>query len=823
MPGRQGGIISFREALTVPNLRRASVALFLLAMGVLLLEVALTRVFSVMTWHHFAYLIISLALLGFGAASTFLTVSPRFAGAGIDEGVIGRHALAFCLTSVFGFAAATKVRFYWMDVFQYGDLSNVFSLLLLYVIVGVPFFYAGVCIGYLISRAGDAVNRLYFADLLGAGTGALLSIVCINQLGAEATIYAAGAAGAVVAVSYGRAGGRLFRFGSLAGLALCILMTVGAARGQIFPVYFPPDKMISSRAMEPHYHRWHVVARVDVMNPSGRLSDFGGKLSPRCPDPLRQVPIRAVYQDGAAPTGIVNVPQGDVSKVPALGQYLQGAPYVAKPAAERALIIGVGGGVDVLIALHHGARHVVGVEMNPVIVEAVRHRYADFAGRIFDRPDVEIVTAEGRHYLTTTEGRFDVIQLSGVDTFTASAAGAYALSENYLYTVEAMRDYWDHLREDGVLSFSRCLFAPPRETLRLVAIQLDALDRIGIEDARRHLIVISGTSWGTSWAETLLKKSEFTSTEVTAYRQWAARLGFDVRYDPYRSQDNAFDRLIRSPPSERAAMIERYPYRIRPISDDDPFFFQFAHWRSIFNPPKQVGDDWGFPVGLVVLLLTLVQILILAALLIIGPLLSRVEQLRRVRHKGRLLVYFGALGLGFITVEIALLQKYAVFVGGPVYAMAVTLFAVLVFSGIGSLLARRLAQAIPHALTVILLALVGAIVAEAMFVNHAVPRLMSLSHSLRCGVTVLAVAPLAVLMGMPFPTGLRVAQRLGFAIVPWAWGVNAVTTTLGSMLCVLVSMEWGFTASLFAAAAVYLLSVMVGLDGLSGDGQAENG
>jgi SAM-dependent methyltransferase len=797
----------------VSDLRRGSVSLFLLALAVLLLEVAFTRIFSVMFWHHFVYLIVSLALLGFGAASTFLTVSPRFSSEGINSRLLARYALAFCLSTVLGFGAATKVRFQPMDIFR-GDLSNIFSMLMLYVIIGVPFFFAGVCIGYLISRAGEAVNRLYFWDLLGAGVGALLSVVCINKLGAEGTIYVAGVAGGLVASSYARAGGgRALRLAAPASVALALLMVLVAARGQVFPVSFQPEKEIYARAKESHYYSWHVVGRVDVLSPSPRLSAFGGAISQACDPKFLEIPIRCIFQDGSAPTGIVSVPNGDVAKVPALGYYLQSAPYVIKPEPKRALVIGVGGGIDVLIALFHGARHVVGVELNPATVLAVKDFYADFAGRIFDRPEVELIAAEGRHYVTATSDRFDVIQLSGVDSFAALSSGAYALSEGYLYTVEAVQDYWRRLRGGGVLSFSRLLYEPPRESLRLVSVMIEALRRLGVDNPERHLIVTSGHTEGTGWAETLLKKGEFTEPDAAACRDWAERMRFEVLYDPFRPRDNPFDQLIRSSPQRRAVMIEEYPYNISPISDDDPFFFNYSRWRSLFRGARGESTEGSeFPLGLVVLLLSLVQILILGAALIVGPLLPRVTQLRRVRHKGRLLIYFGALGLGFITVEIALLQKYTVFVGGPVYAMAVTLFAILVFSGLGSLVAKSVSGLVRRALTVILLVLVGAILAESVFVNFAVPRLMFLSHALRCLVTVLAIAPLALLMGMPFPTGLRVAQRLGQAIVPWTWGVNAVMTTLGSMLCVLVSMNLGFTAGLYGAALTYLVALLVGLD-----------
>lgn len=799
-------------------------SLFLLAMSVLMLEIALTRVFSVMAWHHFAYLVISLALLGFGAASSFLTVSLRFRSKAFDEVLLARYALLFSVATVLGFASATKVRFHYRDIFQFGDFSNAYSLFMLYVLVGTAFFFAGTCVGYLISRAGEAINRLYFADLVGAGIGALAAIAAINRVGAESTIYISAALGAAVAVLHVRSCGWLMRYGSRATLVVCSLMALAATRWQIFPVYFPPDKAIASMQMLPHYHKWHVVARVDVMPPTPRLSEFGGNLSSTLGMADRQVPIRMIFQDGAAPTGIVRLPDGRFDHIKALDYYLQGAPYIVRPEPEDVLIIGVGGGIDALIALHHDARHVVGVEMNPVIVDAVTDRYADFAGRLFDRDDVELIQAEGRHYLTRTDRRFEVIQLSGVDTVAAVASGAYALSENYLYTVEAIGDFWRHLRPDGVLSFSRCLHDPPRETLRLAGTVVAALEALGVEQPHRHLLIVGGRDRGNAWAETLITKRPLTPDEVRRLREWAERMRFQMLFDPIVHRDGAFDRLLRADPAERKEMIAAYPFRIGPITDDSPFFFRFGRWSSLVWPPRlETGQGMGLPVGLLILAITLVQLLLLSAALIIGPLLSQAAALSAIPGKARTLVYFAALGLGFITVELALLQRYSVFVGGPVYAMAVTLFAVLVFSGLGSLLSGAVGRVLPRASTIVLVVLAGGIVAEAVFLNRNLPGLMGLSHPMRCVVAVVAIAPLALLMGMPFPIGLRRVHRASPTLVPWAWGVNAVTTTIGSLLCVVLSMEAGFTACLYAAAAVYLIASLVSFGGRPGRAAANGG
>jgi len=780
-------------------------------MSVLMLEVTLTRIFSVMSWHHFASLIISLAFLGFGAASSLLATSPKFTTDEFDRDLLGKYALAFSLCTGLGFAVATKVRFYPTDAYLFGDYSNAFSLLMLYVIVGAMFFFAGMCIGYLISHAKEAINRVYFADLVGAGIGSLLSIAGINRLGAEATIYVVAATSALVATLFLIPGNRRWlKVGSITALCLFVFLAAVATRYEIFPVYFPPDKVFRM-AMEPHYHQWNVIARIDALEPRRMRHDFGGALSRRYEGPLPTV--RPVFQDGAAPTGVVEVPGGYISGLPILGYYLQGAPYVIKRGTGRSLVIGVGGGIDVLIALYNGTHHVTGVEVNPAMVDLTKRRYAYFSGGLFARPDVDLVTAEGRHYLTANDQTFDVIQLSAVDTYSALSMGAYALTENYLYTTEAMQEFWSHLNEGGVLSITRWLFTPPRETLRLALVEVETLRRMGIEQPERHIVIVSGqTQMGTFWADTLLKKSPFTPAEIRAYQGWADQMQFQMVYDPFNKRPNVFDQMIKASAAEREKMIEKYPYNVSTTTDDNPFFFQLYRWSSILRPDRSAGGYYieRIPLGLLLMLLSLVQVLGLSLVFIIGPLLPQGSHMRRIRQKGRVLLYFGALGLGFIVVEITLLQKYAVFVGGPIYSMAVTLFALLVFSGLGSLLSQRFSNSSRHRhwLTGIMIALMVGIIAEALFVNYAIPRLMFLSHGMRCVAAAAALAPLALMMGMPFPMGLRVARRLGEAIVPWAWGVNAVTTTLGSILCVLASMQWGFTITLISAAVIYLVGLL---------------
>ena len=788
------------------------VSLFLLSMTVLAMEVFLTRIFSAISWHHFAYLIISLALLGFGAAGSYLTVSRRFADDRIDPVRLGHFAWLFAISAGAAVIVASKIRFYPVDIQLLGDYSNGISLLLLYVITGAPFFFAGVCIGRLVALAGDRVNQFYFADLLGAGVGALAALAVINSIGAVAGIFLAAAVACATAILLGTAGVKWRRWAY--GLSLLALLTMTGLTWQtnVLPLYYPPSKDLFRGENKVRYSKWHVVGKIDIIRPGAHYWSFGGALSRRVTE--TPPPVRGIYQDGAAPTGIMSL-EGPAEGHDILGEYLQGVGYVPRQ-AESSLIIGVGGGIDALIALHHGVDKVVGVDLNPVTVDAVQNRYRNACPTLWQDGRFEIHVAEGRHFLTRTKDKFDVIQLSGVDTFTALSSGAYALSENFLYTTGAMRDYWARLTDNGILSFSRWLFTPPRETLRLVMTQLEVLEQLDVPQAQQHFIILSGPAFhGLSpWAETLLKRSPFTPEEVDRVIQWAANRKFDVLYDPYHARENEFNEFIKATPQERKELAAAYPFNVNPTTDDDPFFFQFYRWDSLL---ALAGDKGGLaqskggygitrvPLGLIVLGLSLLQMVLLSGIFIIAPLAMRKRL--RTHSPGRfgVFMYFAALGLAFMFIEIALLQKLTVFVGGPVYSMAITLSSILIFSGIGSYIARSFRKSLGRSLIFVIIGICAITFGEVWFLNSVLHRLLGLSQPLRWLVAAGTVMPLAILLGMPFPTGLRVLQRIDESMRPWAWGVNACATVIGSILCVLLSIHAGFTTTLMVATVVYVV------------------
>lgn len=790
---------------------KALISVFLLSLAVLLMEICLTRVFSVLSWHHFAYLIISLALLGFGAAGSYLTVARQFSDTSQDPARLGHFAWLFAVTAIGSIVLASKIRFYPEDITAIGDYSNALSLMMMYVIMGIPFFFAGVCIGRLVAMAGENINQVYFADLFGAGLGALASLAVVNSVGAVAGIMITAALAALAACILG-ANTRWQKWAYVLTLIGAVALVPATAFTRILPLYYPPSKELFRQEHAVAYSRWHVIGKIDISKPQEAFWSFGGALARRyTEDPPT---VMGIYQDGAAPTGIMCTDQKP-EDVAILGEYLQGVAYTFKP-ASKALIIGVGGGIDGLIALHYGSQDVTGVDINPVTVRAVSDVFRDKCQALWQSGKFRMETAEGRHYLTRTGEQFDVIQLSGVDTFTALSSGAYALSENYLYTLEAMSSYWQHLADDGVLSFSRWLFDPPRETLRLVTTQLEMLDAEAVADPSRHFVIMSGPAYHerSPWAETLLKRSEFTPEEVQKLTTWAEERGFTMIYDPFTRRDNRFDEFIQAGRQKRQELVASYVFNVRPTSDDDPFFFDFYRWSSVFKLASGksglAGSTGGYgitrmPLGLIILAVSLVQIVVLSVFFILAPL--GMQKRLRTHGRGRfgVFLYFAALGLAFISIEIALLQKLSVFVGGPVYSMAITLAAILVFSGIGSFLAKGFARRPGAWLVPVIVGIIAAAAGEVWFLNTKLDDLMGLPLHIRWLVAAAATLPIGLLMGMPFPTGMRIVERIDESVRPWAWGINSCTTVLGSMLCVLLSMQKGFTFTIAAACCVYAI------------------
>lgn len=602
-----------------------------------------------------------------------------------------------------------------------------------------------------------------------------------------------------------------------------------------------PAKSGEGLAFEPTpwsvFRRWSSTSRVDAFHWPKVHGSWGlWGLSERHRGELK-APIprqKGITIDAWAMTSIMRwsgaplhppgTPEVDAEreKLQVLEYLPAGTVYRVKPAPERVICIGAGGGLDLLTAKYYGAGHVTGVEINSGVAAAVREAFPEFAGHLYDparHPDVAVHVAEGRHFLERSQDRFDIVQLSGVDTFSTSEAGAFSLSENFLYTVEAFRTYFRHLRDGGIVTLTRWFYPVlrgegdnerlvPRYSLRLIALARAALREHGITRPQDAIFFLKSQNF----TVILVRPEGFSTADVDKLVNHCEHYGYDVLYAPHRRTEripfigrtfpNPFQAFMDTEDAD--AYLATTTFDVSPPRDDRPFFFEVSRFGHIFSSEHYLNPLGGLTAHGILLLL-FAEVLLLGLVFVILPLrrLSAHAQQRGGRRlRLGLLVYFTAIGFGFIVVEIVLAQKFVLFLGHPFHALAVILFSVLLFSGIGAALSGRMP--LPWLLTPLAggLAILSGLAFEMVFAAALHQPLW-----MRIAISVAMLAPVGLVMGMPFPAGIRVLAARRAELIPWAWGINGYTSVLGSVMAVILGISLGFRTVLILAAGVYALGV----------------
>ncbi len=783
--------------------------MFLLAMATLMYELILTRIFSVLMWYHFASMAISLALFGLGAAALCVYLLPQHFPEDRLEPLAARYALLFSLSTAafFGIFVLFRLQpqlafkvlsffhqpFY--QPFQQGFYDRaipgelLLGLALLYLLTSLPFFFSGLTITLLLSRRLEQINRLYFWDLLGAGAGCLLIIVVLKLVGGITGILVIAIVGLLAAFAFAPPSRRWLN----GGLLLILLV---AAAGNLIWGY--ADIRFARGRYEPNllWSAWNSFSRVAAYPSQSQEMEHAWGLSRTYRGPVPEQ-IGMVVDD----TGYTTMYRWEGEKtLDFFRSNLIALPYALKPAATT-LVIGPGGGRDVLAALAMGAERITAVELNGLIVQGVNDVFGSFTGELYRHPKVQLEVDEGRSFIRRSQQRYDIIQASAVFGRMAPTAGAFTLSENNLYTVEAFRDYWDHLTPDGILTISRFIFE--RETLRLVSLGIELLKREGVADPAAHLAVIKERGL----ANFMLKRTPFTEAELAQLRRESRDKEFEVVFLPdRRTGDDAFARLIAAGGSDE--FYRSFSFDISPTDDDRPFFYYMYKpadfLRLLTFPEKSNFEDR----AVLIIRNLLVVVTALVALFILLPLvLTRRSDLREAGSSRRIL-YFACLGLGFMLIEIGLLRRFILFLGPPIYALAVILFSLLVFSGIGSLISGRVTAGRERRMLIIVLL---ALVLLSNLYVFALPKVLAVWIAApmlgRALLAVLLLIPLGLLLGMPLPLGMRLLHQDG-RTVAWSWGINSATSVLGALLATVMAMNYGFTLTLLAGQMVYLLALM---------------
>jgi len=782
-----------------PAERAPLIGIALASFAALLLELALTRLFSVVLFYHFAFLAISIALLGLGAGGVYAFLRR----ARLSTTSARRLAARLCLFNAIATLVALEVVLH-VPVSLSLSGHNFKRLTLMYVFAGIPFFLTGIIFSVVFAREAKRIPQLYGADLLGGAVACLMVVPLLNWIGGPNAILFAGitmaVAGAIWAVSS--------RVRNLAFVIAAVFVVIIAANhnGRLIDVIYAKGIRITDYS-SVEYVRWNAISRIEV---DKKYSDGS----------------RWAVIDADANTALVNVDLQHWQGSQWQKDLMSSPPSVAnilRPRGDFA-IIGPGGGVDVLRAVANGSPDVTGIEINPIIINRVMlGRYADYTYHLYQLPQVHIHVADGRSFIRSTKQQFDVVQMTLVDTWASTAAGAFALSENNLYTVQAFREYFSHLKPDGMIAITRWEFKRPREALRVVSVGMQALHEMGISNPGAHFMVISKGRLDEDGIAVLVlaKKSPFTSEEENAVRAHLNETDLVAQFMPSAPVDNAFGRLIAS--NDPYGFAKSYEFNVSPVTDDAPFFFFTLKIEQILN--RNVlhrGIDWKVNLGVVVLgLVLIISILAVLAFLVLPMALHGGTD-----GHGMQLLYFIAIGLGYILVEIAFIQRFVLFLGHPTYALTVVIFLLLLSSGAGSMASRSwLSEPVRVRTTLAIIAM--ALLVYVPLLPMILSALIGLPFLVKLLISALLLAPLGFAMGMPFPTGLRwlagnnveaedstVApvepsnSKEGNA-VEWAWAMNAASSVLGSVLAMVIAIQFGLNLTLACGSVAYLFALAV--------------
>ncbi|MGH9602094.1 MAG: hypothetical protein ACRD24_06860 [Terriglobales bacterium] len=763
-----------------PVPRRLLAGVGLVTFGTLLLELACTRLFSVVLFYHFAFLAIGVALLGLGAGGVFAYLKrdwlARWSTNALAARICGFNVVAIVV------ALAVILR---VPVSPELSLKNFASLSAVYLATGVPFFFTGLLLSLVFAREAGRISQLYGADLTGGALACLAVVPVLNLVGAINAIFLAGLVMGVAAVVWSET-----KSGRNVGLRMAVVMLglmVLNRTGDLVEIKFV--RAVDREQPRALFSKWNAISRVEVQEISRGLY---------------------IVIDADAQTAIMNQ-DVDTMRKPEWRSRVLGAssamPNLLRPRGAFA-IIGPGGGVDVLRALAAGSNNVSGIEINDIIVNTImRDRYAEYSKHLYQRPDVHIHVNDGRSFIRHSSDRYDVVQMTLVDTWAATSAGAFALSENNLYTVEAFREYFEHLKPDGMIAVTRWEFRKPREALRVISQAMAALERLGVPDSTGHFLVVANAPLSEDGVPVtvLAKRSPFTAEEEALVRRHLA--GYPrmaVLYSPSAPEKNAFTDLIRS--GDPAGFAQNYPYNVAPVTDNDPFFFFTLKTSEVFRrmAEEQTAMDWRINLGVAVLVMLLAISTLAVLLFLVVPL--ALHRGARGQSAWRLL-YFVAIGLGYILVEIAFVQRFVLFLGHPTYALTVVVFLMLLGSGAGSVTARRW-LADPLRVRVALAVVVAATLLYLWLLPRMLTALVGLPFAVKLLLSATVLLPLGFVMGMPFPTGLRVLAGSGERTIEWAFAMNAGASVLGSVLAVTIAIHYGLGGTLAAGAAAYLVAAL---------------
>lgn len=766
---------SWQSIPVLVNRRLLFAGIFLIALSGLVLEVSITRIFSAAIWYHFAFVAVSVALVGLGASG--LVVQHRV------NKLKGKWAENLTIYSAWGIAIFIPITLFVMHALA----SQVIYLPLFMILFSVPFFLVGIIISAAFNAFASVAGRLYAADLIGASAGALLVVLFLVLTGGEGATLIVGLIAAIGGTIFSRIAKNTKKtVVSLMFVAFAISLIFLNHATQIFaiptdptaqkdlPIYLrehPGSKIVKTE--------WNSFSRIDVVE--GGASGEGL--------------VAKVFIDGGAGTNIISW-DGNTESRQELSTWMQYLPFKMMQ-DPKVLVIGSGGGRDVVASLVSGSKDTTSVEINPIIYETVKS-YGDRAGNVYSHEYVRSYVDEGRSFITRSSEKYDIIYVPFVDTWASVSSGGLSVSENFLYTVEGFQQYYDHLTDRGKIVTVRWLIDAPR----FISTYAKLLEQNGIpqDQLHRHLIMVTSDSYTQDPSVTMVifSKSPFTDEEIRYFSQSFSQYDYKPILIPGQIMREPYPALLNGQ-INLDQFYDTFETKVYPVTDDNPYFLSFE------KP-----------------LPSAVEILLYASIGIVAIfLLVPFAWIRRKREEGEkesgtkkseigiatVIPYFAALGMGFILIELALLQKFILLMGNPTMTFALLLFTILISSGSGSLLSSRIAKNNMKNLIFVIGGIAGLGTLYVLFLQPIIYSTIAESIEVKAAVSIAILAPIGFLMGMPLPTGMRLLKVHRPDYIPWMWAINGAFSVMGAVLAIALGIMYGSSLAMILGILIYLVAL----------------
>jgi len=773
---------------------------FLVAFTTLALEVTLIRLLSVITWYHLAFFAVSTAMLGMTAGAVTVYLKPNWFAKEKLNNSIAKACLGYSLAAPFALIilCCTPVGFQ-------RSIMSLFPLIVVTTACTLPFYFSGVAITAVLTKYQLPIGKLYASDLAGASLGCLFVLGGLEILNAPGMILLCGSVAILAAFSFARRISR-FRLSRISWwifgtLILLVIINSFTSYG-IRPLFVKGQFQDAGNYL---LEEWNSFSRVVVYKMRESKPQYWGA------SPL--APKERVFQyrmniDGAAGTTLRKF--SSIDDIRHLGYDVTNIAYYLRPKGG-ACIIGFGAGRDVQSAVLFGHERIVGIDINPIFINLLRDQFREFAG-IADRKEVTLIVDEARSFLSRTQEDYSIIQMSLTDTWAATGAGAFSLSENTLYTVEAWKTFLNRLSEDGIFTVSRW-YNPEHlgETGRVISLASRTLLESGIEKPSQHIAMVTTGRLATL----LVSKQPFSNQDIAKLRSISSRLEFEPVVLPDGPPTNEVLKSIVSASSieELSIAIADEPLNYQPTTDENPYFFNMIRLNHISVAPS---SQPGIIAGNVIATLTLVGLILclffVSIATIIFPLVLGTRSKRRMGGVGTILwsgaAYFSLIGAGFMFVEIALIQRLSVFLGHPLYALGILLFTIIASAGVGSFLSERIPLTRVPWVFIYPVIIALAIIAIRFAVPTLAANMMSSSMVIKILASILVIMPCGILLGVCFPTGMQLVRSARATETPWYWALNGIFGVLCSALTVFISIYFGISTSFYLAATCYIMLLL---------------